>query len=1132
MSMKTMKRKVHSFTFLKASFAKVLAIIATSVFTLGMSHSSKACLALDIPPLTAQSLVGTVANGALLLDWQSINVWTCDGYSVQVEIACNGQAFTGNGPFFFTPNLNKTNGGPMAYPQQTISLSNFCPGQVYQFRGREVWMNPATNSLWSPTYSFTVPGTYVPPTLLVTASNIMVCPPNSSTLSANVTGCGTPISYAWTPTLGLSNPNIANPVANPSTGTTYSVTVNGGAFGCWTLNGSITLNTGSYPPAIGTVVANPTLVCAGKTTTLQLTSFTGNILWQYSSSGSGPWTDMLGGTNGTIVSQPLVNTTTCFRAIVSTCSGTLTSNVVCVNANQTPTLVPTVAQANCQNTLAAVNLNNPGSSGNPITATWTPGPVSMGAQSTTATYLPGGGPTIVTATLTFGDGCISNTQFTVNPPPPVPQFTIMNVQGSQSITCNHPTITLIAANNYTYGTLSYAWSSPSSFSTTQQIDVTSPAIQTITVLDAATNCASQQTIAIYLNQTLPVSNVNPVNQPITCGPNVVITATGCAVSPVINISHYWYSPGVELPVSGGGQCSIFSPGGPGTYTHTLKNDENGCTTTKTIQVTSNLGFPVYSVVSPISNFTVGCSTKSVALVNITGQNTTPPGGALSFTALAPGFSQPSYTYSPTFTFALTTPGNYTFITRDNNNQCETRIIVPIIQDIFPPNIGVNVPTRTLTCFTPTTMLEGVSTTTAVGYSWTFLNGSNPNTVPNFSIASQTTTNTAFSGTVVNVYTLTVLNNNNLCKSSTVVPIYQNIRPPRPIINGASGLDCVTFEVTLVNGSALDEAPAFFAPLGTAAIYWDGPSPQQPNSDTVSNYKAKTVGIYTMTVMDNNNGCSTSTTALVRDNKVYPVIQGANNYSLDCGSISVKLEPSFTPSTGVTFRWDTEPGVTISNPTVASLSVTEPGDYQVTVRTTSNGCVATKMINVGSGKLTGDFEADNYTGFAPLTVNFTNKSASSSTTTGSSSVTAVWSYGNGSTRTTSTNIITSALYNQPGTYTVTMFASKGFCQDTVSKVITVDIPSKLEIPNVFTPNGDNSNDVFFIKAANLSEIVAVIYDRWGNKVYELTTDKGNIAWDGKNLTGKEAPDGTYFYIITAKGKDGQTYDTKGSVSLFR
>ncbi|MFN7910556.1 MAG: gliding motility-associated C-terminal domain-containing protein, partial [Bacteroidota bacterium] len=97
---------------------------------------------------------------------------------------------------------------------------------------------------------------------------------------------------------------------------------------------------------------------------------------------------------------------------------------------------------------------------------------------------------------------------------------------------------------------------------------------------------------------------------------------------------------------------------------------------------------------------------------------------------------------------------------------------------------------------------------------------------------------------------------------------------------------------------------------------------------------------------------------------------------------------------------------------------------------------------------------------------------------------------------------------------------------------VDIPSKLEVPNVFTPNGDNSNDVFFVKASNLTEITAVIFDRWGNKVYDVVSKTGNIAWDGKNFKGQECPSGTYFYVIKGSGKDGTEYEKKGNLSLFR
>jgi gliding motility-associated-like protein len=86
--------------------------------------------------------------------------------------------------------------------------------------------------------------------------------------------------------------------------------------------------------------------------------------------------------------------------------------------------------------------------------------------------------------------------------------------------------------------------------------------------------------------------------------------------------------------------------------------------------------------------------------------------------------------------------------------------------------------------------------------------------------------------------------------------------------------------------------------------------------------------------------------------------------------------------------------------------------------------------------------------------------------------------------------------------------------------------------VFTPNGDGANDLFFVRSSNLTNITAQVFDRWGNKIYELNTDKGNMAWDGKNQQGADVTDGVYYYTIKATGKDGQGYDTKGTVSLFR
>ena len=812
--------------------------------------------------------------------------------------------------------------------------------------------------------------------------------------------------------------------------------------------------------------------------------------------------------------------------------------VITVTITPAPYLIPSVVQAACGVNTAVVSYTAAGSASvNPVIS-FSPVPTST-AQSAvnigTAVFPAGTG--VVTITALDPLGCKATGTVNVNASPPNVTVAIQNVSGSGSITCLTPSVDLNAVSNYTLNPLNFYWSSSSFTANTQGVNITSPStLISVLATDPNTGCSASSTIAIGLDQVLPVSSVNPVNQNILCGPGVVATATGTAINPTINVTHSWYSPGIEVPVSGGGQYSIFGLGGPGTYTHVLVNNVNGCSVSKTVQVTSNLGYPVFNVVSPLNSFTIGCASRSMAVVNIVDQNTFPlGGGSMSFAVLPPGFSQPTYTYSTILDYTLNAPGNYTFIVQDNNNLCETRITVPIVQDVFPPNATVNVPTRTLTCRTPSTILEGVSTNTAVSYSWSFQNGSNPNTVPNATTTVQANTNTAISATVINVYTLTVLNVNNQCKTTSLVPMYQNIRPVKPKINGAGPLDCNTYMQTLVNGSTLDEAPGFFAPLPTAVIKWDGPSPQVANEDTVASYKALTVGIYTMVVMDRNNGCITQTTVLVGDNRVYPVLQTNTLVALDCGASGINLSVTAVglKASDVTASWNTPlPVPNIKNPNTLTLTTDGVGEYALSVTTNSNGCGGKILVEVVNGSLTAGFTPDQESGYAPLTVNFTNNSSSTSTITGTSSVTSVWSFGNGSTKTTTTNIGTSAVYTQPGTYTVTMFSSKGSCTDVVKKIIKVDIPSKLEVPNVFTPNGDNSNDIFFIKAANLSEITALIYDRWGNQVYELTTDKGNIAWDGKNLTGKDAPDGTYFYIITAKGKDGQSYDSKGTVSLYR
>lgn len=87
-----------------------------------------------------------------------------------------------------------------------------------------------------------------------------------------------------------------------------------------------------------------------------------------------------------------------------------------------------------------------------------------------------------------------------------------------------------------------------------------------------------------------------------------------------------------------------------------------------------------------------------------------------------------------------------------------------------------------------------------------------------------------------------------------------------------------------------------------------------------------------------------------------------------------------------------------------------------------------------------------------------------------------------------------------------------------------------IPNVFTPNNDNMNDVFKITSSNIKTLDCKIYDRWGLLVGELKD--ANDTWNGRTTAGLECTDGVYYYVFSAKGTDDKDYNEKGFVQLIR
>ena len=102
-------------------------------------------------------------------------------------------------------------------------------------------------------------------------------------------------------------------------------------------------------------------------------------------------------------------------------------------------------------------------------------------------------------------------------------------------------------------------------------------------------------------------------------------------------------------------------------------------------------------------------------------------------------------------------------------------------------------------------------------------------------------------------------------------------------------------------------------------------------------------------------------------------------------------------------------------------------------------------------------------------------------------------------------------------------------------IEVEIVTDLTIPNIFSPNGDGTNDVFTIKTnPSILEINSFsIYDRWGNRIF----DQDNInpmtfmGWDGRFNNNYVQP-GVYVYSILLTFIDGQTKQLYGDLTIVK
>lgn len=115
------------------------------------------------------------------------------------------------------------------------------------------------------------------------------------------------------------------------------------------------------------------------------------------------------------------------------------------------------------------------------------------------------------------------------------------------------------------------------------------------------------------------------------------------------------------------------------------------------------------------------------------------------------------------------------------------------------------------------------------------------------------------------------------------------------------------------------------------------------------------------------------------------------------------------------------------------------------------------------------------------------------------------------------------------YVLTAYTPMGCATTDTIKIEAYKGPA-IYVPNAFSPNGDNNNDRFRVKAVGITEFSYLrIYNRYGQLVYN--TNNMKEGWDG-TLNGQAQPVGAYVWMLQGKDFTGQVHVQRGTVNLIR
>lgn len=985
--------------------------------------------------------------------------------------------------------------------------------------------------------------------LTLTASSASACVNTQFTL--NATGAGASTTYSFfamagsPPSPSLIGTSVSNTIThifiNPPS--TYTVVVDSG--GC---NGS-TMFTMYEKVLYGlNLSANPSLLCAGMPSTLTaggvglgtMTTFTFATITPTSP-------PVFPGTTHSIVVNPTVTSVYAVIADSAGCKSPLFPATATVTMKPGLTLTTSVSSASiCPGLTTTLSVGG-GSASSTFTYSWyssTNSLVPIPGDSTAITNPTTGTTYTVSGIDPFG--CVGSATAAIGIDP----FATLPILISTSETTLCPGLTTTLAATSTVSTLgglstiTYTWKPVTNVylpsAVNPSVTTTQTSSTTYTVIGSNPyGCVGTNTVFVY-SSSFPTLTMPASAAAVCAGFTSTITAFGAN-------SYTWSGTTFSNAIA---QQSISV--GPGTYT-VIGSNGGGCISQSVTTIFS----------APPLTITVSQSSQTTCIANNSPKYSKPiqlgAQGASSYVWFPYNPNNMTYSLGPSTTVRPPSTTQYTITGSTSICSGQTVITVQVI-----PQFTMNViPPLPAMCLGDSLKMSIVNIhTLAVGpvsaftYSWTEAANAPPisisnNLTPTVMVFPQNTT----------TYSVEVFDSRQCVSLPRLVTVTVLPKPITaiaiPTINSVAtntvcfvGLNPGAQDVTInLTANNMNSGLQF----GVVPTYtWISPYPSKyPSILTPVNNNAVTVNapikllnssaIAVYTVVSGYNGvpgCKRYDTVSVHVVDCRPVrdvkfTTAETNDTICARNCITFLNLTDTMAGGPqTYTWNFQGG----SPSTSTLQIPTvcynlPGKYNVILKVRNPYPVA----DGGSERVVGELNYIKVVDVPNVTIFSPGQQRSDTTIrfgelvnlNGTGALTYNWFPAYNITSLTNPNVTVKPFKTTQ--YILTGYNSKNcYSSDTVNVIIIEDC-GEMYVPNAFTPNNDGVNDVMYVRGICLQSMTFMIFNRWGEKVFE-TADQAS-GWDG-TYKGELMNTGVFVYRLEGKTYNGKSFSLKGNITLIR